>query len=86
MSYSFQVRKREGTLELVDEVTPLKDLAKHIPDGAVFTVNGHAPDENSSSIGMIGVSLTLVSGSGQDEHWVSLAAANGSYNTRPGSR
>lgn len=76
MSYSFQVRKTGGSLELVD-TGYLSQVAEHVPDGAVFTVNGHTPSPDSSKIGAVHVQLTTLIG----ETATFLASAQASYNS-----
>ena len=59
MSYAFRVEKTEGTLRLMGDEELLKQIAAHIPDGAVFTINGHEPGPGTSTVGMIGVHLAV---------------------------
>jgi len=77
MSYSFRVRKSDGTLQFVDGQEALEQAAKSIPDGAVFTVNGHEPVEGTSPAGSVGVNL-VVRTTARD---VFRGSAMGSYNT-----
>jgi len=77
MSYSFTVRKNEsGTLEFVYPES-LESTARHIPDGAVFAINGHHPSEDSSTVGTLGITLNAIDG--VTRHYV--GSATGSYNT-----
>lgn len=77
MSYSFQVRKKNGTLELVADYVQLETVAGHVPDGAVFTISGHTPSEDTSKVGTVAVQLVTVDA---DRHTF-VADARGSYNT-----
>lgn len=78
MSYSFQVRKIDGGLSLVNEHDPdLAQAASHILDGAIFTISGHTPSEDTSKVGTVAVQLVTVDA---DRHTF-VADARGSYNT-----
>lgn len=55
MSYSFTVRKVDDGLVVENG----ENAARHIPDGAVFTVNGHEPAEGTSSVANLGISLAV---------------------------
>jgi hypothetical protein len=77
VSYSFQVRKKNGTLELVTDYVQLEAVAGHVPDGAVFTISGHMPSEDTSKVGTVAVQLVTVDA---DQHTF-VADARGSYNT-----
>lgn len=78
MSYAFRVRKSEGTLQLVNEDGPLEAVAKQIPDGALFTINGHEPGPGTSTSGTIGVNLVVMDALGNADF---RGSASGSYNT-----
>lgn len=78
MSYSFQVRKTETTLEIVDHPGQMEGLLKQIPDGSLFIINGHTPSADTSSIGFIAISQ-LIAKEGEPQKLI--GAANGQYNT-----
>lgn len=80
MSYSFRVRKAEGTLQLVNEDGPPEAVAKNIPDGALFTINGHEPGPGTSLSGTIGINLVVQHETGSPTF---RGSATGSYNTAP---
>lgn len=56
MSYSIRLQKIDGKL-VADEY--VESQGAHLPDGAVIVVNGHHPFEGTSSMGTIGVSLSI---------------------------
>jgi hypothetical protein len=76
MSYGFQVRKEDGVLQLVGDRLALAAIAKHVPDGAEFTINGHEPGPGTSPSGTIGINLIVR----QDERAYFRGSASGSYN------
>ena len=76
MSYAFAVKKVDGTLVL-DHPEHLEQVAQHVPDGAVFVVNGHEPSPGFSSVATLGVTLSIAREGSPGEH---VAAATCSRN------
>lgn len=79
MSYSFTVKKVGDELVLVNA----EYAARHLPDGAVITVNGHDPVEGTSPYGTIGVSLAVPFLGGYDGQMQQLVSASAGYNSDP---
>lgn len=75
MSYSFNVAKVNGELVLQNH----ECAAAHIPDGAVFTIGGHDPASDTSSVANLNVGLAIrTEGKNYPER---VAQAGLSYNT-----
>lgn len=85
MSYGFSVRKtREGTLELVDHNNDnFAQVAKHIPDGALFSIHGHTPAVGNSPVGMIGVNLSVPADESPEAMREFVGSASGQYTVAP---
>jgi hypothetical protein len=79
MSYAFSIRKAEGTLQFVNDAGTLEAIAAHIPDGAVFTIQGHNPSPDTSTVGSLNVQLSTDDGDVRTYR----ASASTSYNTEP---
>ena len=79
MSYSFNIKKVGDDLVL----TNAEYSARHLPDGAVITVNGHDPVEGTSQHGTIGVSLAVPFPGGYDGQMQQLVATSAGYNAQP---
>jgi hypothetical protein len=78
MSYAFQVRKVNGTLELAPD-QHLESIARQIPDGAVYAIAGHTPGPDTSPVGQLQVTLLITSTEAEQQKFV--GSASGSYNT-----
>jgi hypothetical protein len=76
MSYAFRVCKRNGTLVIPDG-QQLEQIALQIPDGAIFSINGHTPGPDTSPVGMVGVTLVTAPDDGGLQTFV--GSAQGSY-------
>lgn len=79
MSYSFNVKKVGDELVL----TGAEYAARHLPDGAVFTVNGHDPVEGTSPFGTLGVALAVPFPGGYEGQMQQLVSATAGYNAKP---
>lgn len=79
MSYSFSIKKVGDELVLSGH----EYAARHLPDGAVLTVNGHDPVEGTSPFGTLGVSLSVPFPGGYDGQQQVLVSASAGYNAAP---